>query len=170
MHDIIQRMKDVMNSENNQCDDEALEMIAKLADGGMRDALSILEQCLAFNDKHLTVQDVNQIYGIVSLENKIDFIKVLLTKDMKKALTLLEEMKMNGIDIKRLTLDLVDILKDIVIYRNTNDESILFVLSRYYLDMIVPYISCEEALEFIDILMEASEKYAKVINPAIYLN
>ena len=168
MHDIIQRMKDVMNSENNQCDDEALEMIAKLADGGMRDALSILEQCLAFNDKHLTVQDVNQIYGIVSLENKIDFIKVLLTKDMKKALTLLEEMKMNGIDIKRLTLDLVDILKDIVIYRNTNDESILFVLSRYYLDMIVPYISCEEALEFIDILMEASEKYAKVINPAIY--
>lgn len=168
MHDIIQRMKDVMNSENNQCDDEALEMIAKLADGGMRDALSILEQCLAFNDKHLTVQDVNQIYGIVSLENKIDFIKVLLTKDMKKALTLLEEMKMNGIDIKRLTLDLVDILKDIVIYRNTNDESILFVLSRYYLDMIIPYISCEEALEFIDILMEASEKYAKVINPAIY--
>ena len=36
MHDIIQRMKDVMNSETNQCDDEALEMIAKLADGGMR--------------------------------------------------------------------------------------------------------------------------------------
>ena len=168
MQDIIQRMKDVIANEHNICDDEALEMIAKLADGGMRDALSILEQCLAFNDKHLTVQDVNQIYGIVSLENKIDFLKVLLTKDMKKALTLLEEMKMNGIDIKRLTLDLVDILKDVVIYRNTSDESILFVLSKYYLDMIVPHISCEEALEFIDILMDASEKYAKVINPTIY--
>lgn len=168
MQDIIQRMKDVISNEHNKCDDEALEMIAKLADGGMRDALSILEQCLAFNDNHLTVHDVNQIYGIVSLENKIDFLKVLLTKDMKKALTLLDEMKMNGIDIKRLTLDLVDILKDVVIYRNTNDESILFVLSKYYLDMIVPHISCEESLEFIDILMDASEKYSKVINPAIY--
>ena len=75
---------------------------------------------------------------------------------------------MNGIDIKRLTLDLVDILKDIVIYRNTQDESILFVLSKYYLDLIVPYIGCEEALNFIDILMDASEKYAKVINPSVY--
>ena len=168
MLDIVNRMKKVITEEHYQCDDEALEMIAKLADGGMRDALSILEQCLAFNDQHLTIQDVNQIYGIVSLENKIDFIKILLSKDMKKSLSMLEEMKMNGIDIKRLTLDLVDILKDIVIYRNTKDESILFVLSKFYLDMIVPYITCEEALTFIDILMEASEKYSKVINLSIY--
>lgn len=168
MLDIVNRMKKVITEEHYQCDDEALEMIAKLADGGMRDALSILEQCLAFNDQHLTIQDVNQIYGIVSLENKIDFIKILLSKDMKKSLSMLEEMKMNGIDIKRLTLDLVDILKDIVIYRNTKDKSILFVLSKFYLDMIVPYITCEEALTFIDILMEASEKYSKVINLSIY--
>ena len=166
--DIVNRMKTVIQEENYICDDEALELIAKLADGGMRDALSILEQCLAFNDKHLTVKDVNHIYGIVSLENKIDFIKIILSKDMKKALTVLEDMKMNGIDIKRLTIDLVDILKDVVIYRNTNETSILFVLSQYYLDMIVPYISCEEAFSFIDILMDATEKYSKVINPSIY--
>ena len=166
--EIVNRMKSVVEQENYICDDEALEMIAKLADGGMRDALSILEQCFAYNDKHLTVQDVNHIYGIVSLENKIDFIKVLLSKDMKKSLFILDEMKTNGIDIKRLTLDLVDILKDIIIYRNTSDSSILFVLSQYYLDMIVPYISCDEAFAFIDVLMDASEKYAKVINPAIY--
>ncbi|MFQ7800758.1 MAG: DNA polymerase III subunit gamma/tau [Coprobacillus cateniformis] len=123
--EIVNRMKSVVEQENYICDDEALEMIAKLADGGMRDALSILEQCLAYNDQHLTVQDVNHIYGIVSLENKIDFIKVLLSKDMKKSLFILDEMKTNGIDIKRLTLDLVDILKDIIIYRNTSDSSIL---------------------------------------------
>jgi len=168
LQDIINRMKTVISEEHYTCDDEALEMIAKLADGGMRDALSILEQCLAYNDQHLTVQDVNHIYGIVSLENKIQFIKILLTKDMKKSLGLLEEMKMNGTDIKRLTLDLVDILKDIIIYRNTNDASLLFVLSQFYLDMIVPYISCDEAFDFIDILMDATEKYAKVINPSIY--
>ena len=168
LQDIINRMKTVIKEEHYQCDDEALEMIAKLADGGMRDALSILEQCLAYNDEHLTVQDVNHIYGIVSLENKIEFIKIILSKDMKKSLTILEDMKMNGIDIKRLTLDLVDILKDIIIYRNTQDSSILFVLSKYYLDLIVPYISCEEAFTFIDILMDASEKYAKIINPSIY--
>lgn len=168
LQDIIHRMQKVVNEEHYQCDDEALEMIAKLADGGMRDALSILEQCLAYNDQHLTIQDVNHIYGIVSLEKKIDFIKIILSKDMKTALSLLDEMKMNGIDIKRLTIDLVDILKDIVIYKNTNDVSILFVLSQYYIDQINPYMSIEEAFSFIDILMDASEKYAKVINPSIY--
>ena len=166
--DMIHRMKEVIEQENYQCDDDALQMIAKLADGGMRDALSILEQCLAYNDQHLTVQDVNHIYGIVSLEKKIDFLKILLSKDMQKALSLLDEMKVNGIDIKRLTLDMVDILKDIVIYKNTQDTDILFVLSQYYIDMIAPYITCEECFEFIDILMEASEKYAKVIQPSIY--
>lgn len=166
--DMIHRMKEVIEQENYQCDDDSLQMIAKLADGGMRDALSILEQCLAYNDQHLTVQDVNHIYGIVSLEKKIDFLKILLSKDMQKALSLLDEMKVNGIDIKRLTLDMVDILKDIVIYKNTQDTDILFVLSQYYIDMIAPYITCEECFEFIDILMEASEKYAKVIQPSIY--
>ncbi|MEG0275844.1 MAG: DNA polymerase III subunit gamma/tau [Coprobacillus sp.] len=168
LRDIVNRMKDIVKEEKYNCDDEALEMIAKLADGGMRDALSILEQCLAYNDQHLTVQNVNHIYGIISLEKKIDLIKILLSKDMKLSLSLLEEMKKNGIDIKRLTFDLVDILKDIVIYRNTNDDTILFVLSRYYLDMLSPFISCQEAFDFIDILMDASEKYAKVINPSIY--
>lgn len=168
LQDMVKRMKDIVNEEHYECDDEALNMIAKLADGGMRDALSILEQCLAYNDKHLTVEDVNHIYGILSLDSKIELIKVMLSKDMKTSLSLLDDMKMNGIDIKRLTLDLVDILKDVIIYKNTNDESVLFVLSKYYLDMISPYMSCEEAFDFIDILMDASEKYAKVINPSIY--
>lgn len=166
--DIVKRMKVIIEKENFSCDDDALELIAKLADGGMRDALSILEQCVAYNDQHLKLADVNAVYGLISLEKKIDLIKVLLTKDMKQALQLLDQMKTNGIDIKHLTLDLVDILKDIIIYRNTKDESILFVLSKSYLDSIVPYISCEEAFSMIDILMDASEKYAKVINPSIY--
>ncbi len=168
IQDIVNRMKVVLEHENCQVDDDAIEMIAKLADGGMRDALSILEQCLAFNDNHLTVKDIYRIYGIVSVENKINFIKTLLSKDMVKALTLLDQMKHSGIDIKRLTVDLVDILKDTIIYKNTKNTDILFVLSSYDIDNIVPYISSEEAFQFIDILMDANEKYSKAINPSIY--
>lgn len=168
LKDIIDRMKFVLKQEKCNVDDEALEMIAKLADGGMRDALSILEQCLAYNDKHLTARDVYSIYGIVSTDNKISLLKVLLSKDMVKALSILEQMNKSGIDIKRLTLDLVDILKDVIIYKNTNNYDILFVLSSYDIEKIVPYISSDEAFSFIDILMDASEKYSKAINPNIY--
>ena len=166
--DIVDRLKIVVNEENYQCDDEALVLIARLSDGGMRDALSILEQCLAYNNEHLTLEDVNNIYGILSIDHKIHFIKTLIHKDMTKSLSLLEDMKSTGIDIKRLTNDLVDILKDVVIYKNTNDVNLLSVLNGNYVNEIVPYILNEDAFKFIDILMDASEKYSKVINPNIY--
>lgn len=166
--EMVERMQTVCKEENKQCDVDALALIAKLANGGMRDALSILEQCLAYNDDHLTIEDVNAIYGIVSMSKKLDLIKVILSSKMAMALNILEEMDNKGIDIKRLTYDLIDILKDVVIYKNTNNLDILMVLTESDLKEIIPFITSDEALNFIDILMEAIEKYAKAINPHIY--
>ena len=53
--------------------------------GEMRDALSILEQCLAY-DRHLTVENINKVYGLLANDEKIRLIKLLLTKDMKNVL------------------------------------------------------------------------------------
>lgn len=55
-----------------------MKLVAKLAEGGMRDALSILEQCLAYNDK-LSIDSVNKVYGLLSMDNKIIFIKITFT-------------------------------------------------------------------------------------------
>lgn len=166
--EMIDRMKTVMKEEGKTYEEGALALIAKLANGGMRDALSILEQCLAYNDEHLSEKDVNSIYGIVSLEDKINLIKVILAKDMNIALEIIEKMDQSGIDVKRLTYDLIDILKDVVIYKNTKNLSVLSVLSSSYIDSIVPYITSEDALAFIDILLAATEKFARSVNPGIY--
>ena len=72
-HDIISRLEYVLKSENKKYELPALESVAKLAEGGMRDALSILEQCLAYNNE-LTVESVNMVYGLLSMDNKISFI------------------------------------------------------------------------------------------------
>ena len=64
-------------NENNEYELDALKLVAKLAEGGMRDALSILEQCLAYNDK-LSIDSVNKVYGLLSMDNKIIFIKKLI--------------------------------------------------------------------------------------------
>lgn len=109
-HDIISRLEYVLKSENKKYELSALESVAKLAEGGMRDALSILEQCLAYNNE-LTVESVNMVYGLLSMDNKISFIKQLLSKDIKGVLTSLDNMLSGSIDIKRLTFDLVDVLK-----------------------------------------------------------
>ena len=166
-HDIISRLEYVLKSENKKYELPALESVAKLAEGGMRDALSILEQCLAYNNE-LTVESVNMVYGLLSMYNKISFIKQLLSKDIKGVLTSLDNMLSGSIDIKRLTFDLVDVLKDIIIYKNTQDVSILFVLPQQDVDNLAPYILVEEAFEIIDILIEASSHYSQSLDANTY--
>lgn len=166
-HDIISRLEYVLKSENKKYELSALESVAKLAEGGMRDALSILEQCLAYNNE-LTVESVNMVYGLLSMDNKISFIKQLLSKDVKGVLTSLDNMLSGSIDIKRLTFDLVDVLKDIIIYKNTQDVSILFVLTQQDVDNLAPYILVEEAFEIIDILIEASSHYSQSLDANTY--
>lgn len=166
--EMVQRMQYVLKEEGKTYDDGSLELIARLANGGMRDALSILEQCLAYNDDHLSIEDIHTIYGIVSMDDKTNLLKVLLSKNMSESLKILDKMDKSGIDIKRLTFDLIDILKDIVVYRNTKDTSIMSVMTQKDLENIVPYISSDECFNFIDILMDASEKYIRATDPHIY--
>lgn len=68
--------------------------------------------------------------GLLSMDNKIIFIKKLLSQDLKSVLQSLDNMLSTSIDIKRLTYDLIDVLKDVIIYKNTQDASILFVLTQ----------------------------------------
>lgn len=90
-NDIVSRLEHVLKVEKKQYELSALELIAKLAEGGMRDALSILEQCLAFNT-NLTTDSVNTVYGLLSMDNKIVFIKKILSKDLKGVLESLDNM------------------------------------------------------------------------------
>ena len=165
--DIINRLRYVLDEEKVNYEDNALTIISKLADGGMRDALSILEQCLAY-DRNLTVENINQVYGLLSNSDKIHLIKLLLTKDMKAVLEILNKMLSSSIDLKRLTQDLIDVLKDIVIYKNTEDLSLLFVLNKSDIQEIIPYILVEEAFEMIDILMDASSHYGQAVDSSTY--
>ncbi|WP_041140289.1 DNA polymerase III subunit gamma/tau [Beduini massiliensis] len=166
-HSIVERLETVLEGENIQCEREALELIASLADGGMRDALSILEQCLAYSS-HLTVKDINEIYGIVSATQKLSFLKSLMNKDIPVILNRIEEMFQTGIDVKRLTTDLIDILKDIIIYKNTQDKNCLFVLKQEEIEGIVPYITAEETFTYIDILIQADQQYKFASNAKLY--
>lgn len=165
--DIVSRLSTILEIEHHDYDVSALKLIAEFSQGGMRDALSILEQCLAFSND-LTVENVNRIYGILSNNKKLDFIKKILAKDIKSVLCQTDELTASNIDIKRLTFDLVDVFKDIIIFKNLNDYDSLFVLDHESVDSINPFITTDECFHFIDILMDAASKYNQTLNPGIY--
>lgn len=128
--DIEQRMMTILEKENVQYDKAAVRAIISLADGGMRDALSILDQILAYSNNTLSVQDVYSIFGLISTQEKIGLIQDINAGDVSKTLEKVKSFSEGGIDISRLTQDILEILKDVLIYKKTRETTELSVLNE----------------------------------------
>ena len=165
--DIKERLKTILLNEGVEYVEEAIELIVNLADGGMRDALSILEKVLAYSQNRLIVEDVLNIFALESKEEKIKLINSIVSHDMGDVLSRLNNYITKGTDIKRLTEDLLIILKDVVIYNSSNIGNYLESLNEDEAFELSKNISNEQALQMIDILMNTVKDYKNVtsINP-----
>lgn len=112
--DIINRLNYVCNEENIDITDGALKEIAYMSNGGMRDALSILDQISSRNTK-IDVDDVTSNFGSISNKKIKEFMDVFTTGDVHGTLELLKEFKNNGIDVRILIEKLIDRIKSILI-------------------------------------------------------
>ena len=165
--DIKERIKAILLNEGVEYVEDAVDLIVNLADGGMRDALSILEKVLAYSGNRLIEKDVLDIFALESKEEKIKLIHSIINHDMGDVLSRLNNYVNKGTDIKRLTEDLLVILKDIVIYNSSNIGNYLEALKEEEASELSRYISNEQALKMIDVLMNTIKDYKNVtaINP-----
>ena len=145
------RMIEILKKENISYEDEALDEVAILAEGGMRDALSILEQILSYNPNGVYLNDVSKIFGLSTSEEKVNLL-LNAHSDIKKAITLLREMYNAGIDTKRLTIDLLEIIKETLIYSDDGDSSLLNKLDASKARNILDNIDTRNLLEDITYL------------------
>ena len=145
------RMIEILKKENISYEDEALDEVAILAEGGMRDALSILEQILSYNPNGVYLNDVSKIFGLSTSEEKVNLL-LNAHSDIKKAITLLREMYNAGIDTKRLTIDLLEIIKETLIYSDDGDSSLLNKLDASKARNILDNIDTRSLLEDITYL------------------
>lgn len=114
---IIDRMKIIMEHENIKVSDEAYHQIALAAEGGMRDALSLLDQAISYSDKEVTLDDVLQITGSVSQQKLQQLTAALFDKDVSIALRLVDDFIQEGKDPGRLIHDLIYFLRDALMYQ-----------------------------------------------------
>ena len=128
--DIEERMMTILEKEGVQYDKAAVRAIISLADGGMRDALSILDQILAYSNNTLSVQDVYNIFGLISSKEKIALIQGINAGDVSATLEKVKAFSEGGVDIARLTQDILEILKDVLIYKKTKEITELSVLNE----------------------------------------
>ena len=160
--DIKNRLKDVLEKEGVTYNEEAIDIIISLADGGMRDALSILDQVLAYSQNKLEVQDILDIFALESKDEKLGLLNSIIQKDVSDVLARIKRYVSLGTDIKRLTDDLLLILKDILIYQSSRNISCLEILNEDEAKSFFKYLSIDETLKMIDIIMGAQKDYKNV--------
>jgi DNA polymerase-3 subunit gamma/tau len=160
--DLLGNLKRVCDSEGVHYDDKALELIVSLADGGVRDSLSMTDQAIAFSGNNLTLENVTELFGLSTLEEKVDLLTKVYQGKVLDASKKLDDMVDHGVDLKRLTQDLIEIVKDLLIFKTTNDYSILKVADMATVDSLdIPRIKLSK---MIDILMDAYGQYRNVSN------
>jgi len=154
---IQKKMESILKEEGIEFEENALTLIASLAEGGMRDALSILEQCLAFSEKALKEADVKAIYGLSSIDEQIAVLQAART-DSAEAIRRVREMYQSGIDIRRLCEDLIDDLKETLIYSDKARTDLLKRLDEPHASALLSLGSRKELLKMSDHLFDALEK------------
>ena len=160
--DIKSRIATVLKAENISFVEEAIDLIVSLADGGMRDALSILDQVLAYSGDHLNVDDILDMFALESTEEKISLLTSITFGNVVDVLNRLNDYVARGTDIKRLTNDLLMILKDVLIFQTSFKTDFFEVLKESEAKQLAKIIDEKNTLSMINILMETLKDYKNV--------
>ncbi|NLR09933.1 MULTISPECIES: DNA polymerase III subunit gamma/tau [Lactobacillaceae] len=116
-NDSYDRMIYILKQKNVTYDDQAVKVIAKAAEGGMRDALSILDQALSFGDNEITLDNALLVTGSVTHELLATYIAQVLAGDTKAALASLQSVLEAGKDAERFTEDIIGYSRDLLLYQ-----------------------------------------------------
>src|SRR5699024_8455997 len=100
---------------------EALEAVSLAAEGGMRDALSILDQVISYSDESVTIDDVLAVTGGVSQHMLTDLLEAMFTQDTKDVLKLFDALIHHGKDPGRFVFEMIYFLRDLLFYKMTPD-------------------------------------------------
>src|SRR5262245_48143728 len=112
---IVERLKQIVDSEDMKADDEALELIARRAGGSMRDAQSLLDQLLAFGGERLTVENVHQLLGTANEDRVVGLARAVLGQDLPQALRLLNACVDEGLQLGELLDQLTGWWRDLML-------------------------------------------------------
>ena len=158
---IVSRLREVCDTLGREVEDRALEVIAVKAEGGMRDALSILDQCL-LRDGPIVVEHVYQIIGMVGESYNVDLMDALLDSDYGGALAKLEEGVALGCDPRQIIRELLDYLRQALLYLAGGQEPLLSYDSAQRLKEQSNLAGLKKLLSWINIVLkgEGELKYA----------
>ncbi len=132
--DIVGRLRHIVDTENVPADEEALKLIARRANGSMRDSQSLLEQILAFGDSEITVESVHRLLGTADNQKIVDLAAQVLSSDAANALATVHSVFTEGVDPGQLLEQLLRLFRDLMVLGSGGSADLLQTISPGSID------------------------------------
>ena len=168
--DIIGKLKEIIKIENIDIEEAAINQISIFAEGGLRDAISLLDQVRAYSPEHITENDVNQISGAVSVSMQIELADTLIQGNSTKAIELLSSLITEGKEVRKIAFNLIEFFRDVLMVKNLrrlDDNNLLYQKEAFI--KISKNISNRKTFYMLDILNKVFNEIKWSNNPKIYL-
>lgn len=170
--DISSRMRYICEKEGIEADEKALNLIARNSQGALRDALSILDQCISFEGNKISYNDVIELLGSVNIEQLFDLAESIIKEDTRKSLQILNDFIIWGKDVRNLVNDLIDHFRNLMVCKISNDLDEIISLPEETIDLLkqqAETIDTNNLIRILNILSGAQDGMKISSNPRVLM-
>jgi DNA polymerase III subunit gamma/tau len=150
IRDMVEKLDEIVKKEQISITKDAIIAIAENAEGGLRDAISLLDQAISYADEQITEEDVHQVSGSVSKKALTDILLAIIHKEISKAIIILKDLLADGKEISRIVTDLILALRDILL-----EKTIEVDLPKY--KDIINIFPIEKVYFYLDVLNKCQQ-------------
>ncbi|MCY6485861.1 DNA polymerase III subunit gamma/tau [Clostridium aestuarii] len=170
--DILQRIEKITKEQGCSADNKSLNLIARMADGAMRDALSILDQAISMGNKKVDYDQVINMLGLVTNDNLLKLTEGIIAKDVEVSIKLIDDVVYGGKDINLFIRDMIHHMRNLMMVKVSQNPEEVLDMSEENIKLIkvqASKIRIEEIMRCIRILQEAEEQSKWSKQGRIYL-
>lgn len=169
--DIVERMKVVLDDIERSYDEKALKVIAQAAAGGMRDALSMLDQVVSFSNDEVKLEDALFVTGSIGQDVFYQLVEHLKQRNVAQVLNLLEQLMDEGKDAVRLSEDLITFFRDLLLIQTAPDLGDLLELAsdEEKFVQLANDFSLDTLYKYIDTLSKTQQEMRFSLHSKVYL-
>ena len=170
VNEIEESILKVAKEENVNISKEAVVAIAESAEGGMRDALSYLDQAISLSEDEVTIEDVNSVTGNLSYDKIIELAKCFEDKRISEALKIVNELLNLGKEVNKIIVSMLQFYRDILLYKtvDTSDYS-KYIFEKDSFKELASRIDEKRIFYYVEVLSETQNKLRLSTTPHIFL-
>lgn len=170
VQDMTSRMKIICQEEQIDVEDKALNLISRNSQGALRDALSILDQCISFSEDKILYKDVVELLGTVNVEQLFELAQYIIEQNTKESLKILNEFVLWGKDIRNLINDLIDHFRNLMVCKVSIELEEIISLPEEIISQLneqAKSVDINDLIRVLNILSTTQDSMKSASNPRV---